>query len=74
MREFPEKRAEVIKEYERLHQLFANDRLEFESEIKRAVENIISKAKNEIRKNNLKKLQKRLDDTLINKRKEVRPN
>lgn len=68
MREFPKEKAEVIKEYERLHQLFIKDRLEFDSETKKAVENVINKAENEERRNNLRKLQESWKYTSLNAR------
>lgn len=66
MREFPIEKAEVIKEYKRLHQLFVKDKFEFDAEANKAIENIINKAENEKRKSNLRKLQERWKETLMN--------
>ncbi len=64
MREFPEEKAKVIEEYERFSQLFIEDKLEFESEAKKAIDSIISQAENEERKNNLRKLQAQWNQAL----------
>ena len=60
MKEYPEEKAKVIKQYEILQHLFCTDKVKFESETKRAIEKVILEAENESSRINLKRMQARL--------------
>ncbi len=57
MRNFPEEKAQVIRDYERLQQLYKNNRIQFENESKIAIQRIIDQAENKERQYNLMRLQ-----------------
>ncbi len=61
MKEFPDEKAKVIKQYDMLQQLYSSDRVQFEFEVKKAIEKVISEAENDNRRNNLEKMQTRLN-------------
>ncbi len=64
MKYFPEEKAQVIRDFERLQRLFIEDRLEFDSESKKAIQGIIDQAESEERKHNLIRLQETWNQAL----------
>ncbi len=64
MRNFPEEKAQVIRDYERLQQLYKNNRIQFENESKIAIQRIIDQAENKERQYNLMRLQESWDIAL----------
>ncbi len=64
MRYFPEEKAQVIKDYERLQLLYKKDRLEFDNESKKEIQKIIDQAESEERKYNLMRLQETWNQAL----------
>ncbi len=64
LKEFPEEKEKVIEEYERLSQLYKQDRHSFENEIQTAFDVVINEAENVKRKSNLLKLQVKLNKNL----------
>ncbi len=61
LKDFPEEKAKVIEEYERLSQLFKQNHPSFEKEIKATVDRVIDEAENKKRKSGLLRLQARLN-------------
>ncbi len=64
MKQFPEEKAEIIREYERFSKLYNQDKGEFDFETRKALDNIINQAESDERRNNLRKLQEQWNKTL----------
>jgi hypothetical protein len=65
MKEYPEEKKAVIKEYERFYKLYSQNKSAFETETARAIDLIISQAESEDRQIRLRELQQRWSRSLM---------